>query len=70
MVVLAQQLGVHLAHPVDGLGPLDAEVWGWVPRGLGAERSNRARNEQLEFIWRGDIYIGLQFTLLGTYTAC
>ena len=56
VVVLAQQLRVHLGHAVDGLGPLHAQVGRGVARGLRPEGADGAGHEDAEVVLLGELH--------------
>lgn len=52
---LAHQLSVHFGHAVDGPGPLDAEVRGWVARRRWAERSDGTGDKEAQTVLQGQV---------------
>lgn len=55
VVVLAQQLGVHLAHAVDGPRPLHRHVGRRVTRRVRPEGADGGRHEQAQLVLLGQL---------------
>lgn len=56
VVVFSEQLGVHLAHTVDGARPLHRHVGSRVARRVWPERADRARHEDLQTVLFGQLH--------------